>query len=258
MLLVIDVGNTNIVLGIFKGEKLIFDWRISTDKNKTVDEYGLMLRQMLGSADIDPKDIKDIIISSVVPNINDIFPEIANKYFDLEPIIIGPGVKTGMNILYDNPKEVGADRIVNSVAAFEKYGGPLIVVDLGTAITFDAINIHGDYLGGAICPGIKISADALFQRASKLPKVEIVPKEKVIGKNTVASMQGGIFFGYLGLIDAIIEKMIEELRTGDEKVKVIATGGFSKLFVEGSKYIEEIDPMLTLDGLRLIYERNLK
>lgn len=258
MLLVIDVGNTNIVLGIFKDEELIFDWRISTDKNKTVDEYGLMLRQMLGSENIDPRDIKDIIISSVVPNINDIFPEIASKYFGLEPIIIGPGVKTGMNILYDNPKEVGADRIVNSVAAFEKYGGPLIVVDLGTAITFDAINKHGDYLGGAICPGIKISADALFQRASKLPKVEIIPKAKVIGKNTVASMQGGIFFGYLGLIDAIIEKMIGELRTGDEKVKVIATGGFSKLFVEGSAYIEEIDPMLTLDGLRIIYKRNLK
>ncbi|MDO5028023.1 MAG: type III pantothenate kinase [Bacillota bacterium] len=258
MLLVIDVGNTNIVLGVFQGDELVYDWRVSTDKNKTVDEYGLMLRQMLGSTNIEPKDINDIIISSVVPNINDIFPEICKKYFDLDPIIIGPGVKTGMNILYDNPKEVGADRIVNSVAAYEKYGGPLVVVDLGTAITFDAINQKGDYLGGAICPGIKISADALFQRASKLPKVEIIKTDKIIGKNTVTSMQAGIYHGYLGLIDSIIAKMVGQLKTADSRVKVISTGGYSQLFLDQSAYIEKIDPMLTLEGLKIIYERNKK
>lgn len=256
MLLVIDVGNTNIVLGIFKGKKLVYDWRISTDREKTADEYGLMLMQIMDSQNIKIDNINDIIISSVVPNIMDIFPEICEKYFNIKPIIIGPGVKTGMNILYDNPKEVGADRIVNGVAAFEKYGGPLIAVDLGTAITFDVINQKGDYLGGAICPGVKISADALFQRASKLPKVEILKPEKIIGKNTVNSMQAGLFYGYVGMIDYIIENIIKEINSSVEDVKVIATGGYSRLFLNESKYIQKIDQMLTLDGLRIIYERN--
>lgn len=256
MLLVIDVGNTNIVLGIFKGKKLVYDWRISTDREKTADEYGLMLMQIMDSQNIKIDNINDIIISSVVPNIMDIFPEICEKYFNIKPIIIGPGVKTGMNILYDNPKEVGADRIVNGVAAFEKYGGPLIAVDLGTAITFDVINQKGDYLGGAICPGVKISADALFQRASKLPKVEILKPEKIIGKNTVNSMQAGLFYGYVGMIDYIIENIIKEMNFSVEDVKVIATGGYSRLFLNESKYIQKIDQMLTLDGLRIIYERN--
>lgn len=256
MLLVIDVGNTNIVLGIFKGKKLVYDWRISTDREKTADEYGLMLMQIMDSQNIKIDNINDIIISSVVPNIMDIFPEICEKYFNIKPIIIGPGVKTGMNILYDNPKEVGADRIVNGVAAFEKYGGPLIAVDLGTAITFDVINQKGDYLGGAICPGVKISADALFQRASKLPKVEILKPEKIIGKNTVNSMQAGLFYGYVGMIDYIIENIIKEINFSVEDVKVIATGGYSRLFLNESKYIQKIDQMLTLDGLRIIYERN--
>lgn len=256
MLLVIDVGNTNIVLGIFKGKKLVYDWRISTDREKTADEYGLMLMQIMDSQNIKIDNINDIIISSVVPNIMDIFPEICEKYFNIKPIIIGPGVKTGMNILYDNPKEVGADRIVNGVAAFEKYGGPLIAVDLGTAITFDVINQKGDYLGGAICPGVKISADALFQRASKLPKVEILKPEKIIGKNTVNSMQAGLFYGYVGMIDYIIENIIKEINFSVEDVKVIATGGYSRLFLTESKYIQKIDQMLTLDGLRIIYERN--
>lgn len=256
MLLVIDVGNTNIVLGIFKGEKLIYDWRISTDREKTADEYGLMLTQILDSQKIERKDINDIIISSVVPNIMDIFPEICKKYFNITPIIIGPGVKTGMNILYDNPKEVGADRIVNGVAAFEKYGGPLIVIDLGTAITFDVINEKGEYLGGAISPGIKIAADSLFVRASKLPKVEIVKPEKVIGKNTVNSMQSGIVYGYIGLIDSIVERIIKELKSTEDKVKIVATGGFSELITSESKFIKTRDEMLTLDGLRIIYNRN--
>lgn len=256
MLLVIDVGNTNIVLGIFKGKKLVYDWRISTDREKTADEYGLMLMQIMDSQNIKIDNINDIIISSVVPNIMDIFPEICEKYFNIKPIIIGPGVKTGMNILYDNPKEVGADRIVNGVAAFEKYGGPLIVIDLGTAITFDVINEKGEYLGGAIAPGIKIAADSLFVRASKLPKVEIVKPEKVIGKNTVNSMQSGIVYGYIGLIDTIIEKIIEEFKTTKDKIKIVATGGFSKLITNESKYIKTRDEMLTLDGLKIIYNRN--
>ena len=256
MLLVIDVGNTNIVLGIFKDKELVYDWRISTDREKTADEYGLMLKQIMDSQNIKIEEINDIIISSVVPNIMDIFPEICEKYFNITPVIIGPGVKTGMNILYDNPKEVGADRIVNGVAAFEKYGGPLIAVDLGTAITFDVINEKGDYLGGAICPGVKISADALFQRASKLPKVEILKPEKIIGKNTVNSIQAGLFYGYVGMIDYIIENTIKEMNLNIEDVKVIATGGYSRLFLKESKYIQKIDQMLTLDGLRIIYERN--
>lgn len=258
MLLVIDVGNTNIVLGIFEDKNLIYDWRISTDRDKTVDEYGLMMKQILDSQNIKAEDISDIIISSVVPNINDIFPEICEKYFKIQPIIIGPGVKTGMNILYDNPKEVGADRIVNSVAAFEKYGGPLISVDLGTAITFDVINEKGEYLGGVISPGVKISADALFQKTAKLPKVEIIKPDKIIGKNTVHSMQAGFFYGYVGMIDYVIEKIIGEMKLKKEDVKVVATGGFSKLFLEESKYIQVRDKMLTLEGLRIIYERNKK
>ncbi|MFB0972017.1 MAG: type III pantothenate kinase [Neofamilia sp.] len=256
MLLVIDIGNTNIVLGIYKDEELIYDWRISTDKDKTTDEYGLMLMQILNNTKLEIEDISDIIISSVVPTVMDILPEVCIKYFKIDPIVIGPGVKTGMNILYDNPKEVGADRIVNGVAAYNKYGGPLIVVDLGTAITFDVINEKGDYLGGVITPGIKISADALFLRASKLPKVEITKPEKVIGKNTVNSIQSGLVHGYVGLIDHIIEKIAEELELEISEINIVATGGFSKVISSESKYIQKMDQMLTLEGLRIIYERN--
>lgn len=256
MLLVIDIGNTNIVLGIYKDEELIYDWRISTDKEKTTDEYGLMLLQILNNTNLKIEDISDIIISSVVPTVMDILPEVCIKYFKIDPIVIGPGVKTGMNILYDNPKEVGADRIVNGVAAYKKYGGPLIVVDLGTAITFDVINEKGDYLGGVITPGIKISADALFMRASKLPKVEITKPEKVIGKNTVNSIQSGLVHGYVGLIDYIIEKIAEELELEMNEITIVATGGFSKVISSESKYIQKMDQMLTLEGLRIIYERN--
>lgn len=256
MLLVIDVGNTNIVFGIYKDKELLYDWRIATEKDRTSDEYGLLFDQTFRYNNIDKSEIKDVIISSVVPPLMHTLPTMSMRYLGIEPIVVGPGVKTGINIKYDNPKEVGADRIVNAVAGFEKYGGPLIIVDLGTAITFCSISKEGDYLGGVITPGIKISSEALFLRTAKLPKVEIVKPEKVIGKSTVTSIQSGIVYGYIGMIDYIIEKMIFEMETDKSEVNIIATGGFSSLIVSESKYIEKIDKMLTLEGLRIIYERN--
>lgn len=256
MLLVIDVGNSNIVFGVYKDEDLIYNWRISTDKERTTDEYALTFQQIFTHHKIDLAEIKDIIISSVVPSLLHTLPNMSRKYFNIDPIVIGPGVKTGINILYDNPKEVGADRIVNSVAAYEKYGAPLIIVDIGTAITFDVINRNGDYLGGVIAPGIRISADALFMRTAKLPKVEILKPEKVIGKNTIASIQSGMVYGYIGMIDYIIERIVEESQIELSEFKIIGTGGFSQLITSESKYIDKMDSLLTLDGLRIIYERN--
>lgn len=256
MLLVIDVGNSNIVFGLYEDKDLIYNWRISTDKEKTSDEYGLTFKQIFSYYDIDSKKIDDIIISSVVPNLMHTLPNMSRRYFNIEPIVIGPGVKTGMNILYDNPKEVGADRIVNGVAAYEKYGGPLIIVDIGTAITFDVINKQGDYLGGVIAPGIRISADALFMRTAKLPKVEILRPDKVIGKSTISSIQSGMVYGYIGMIDYIIEKIIEETELSLEDFNIVGTGGFSQLITNESKYIDKMDSLLTLEGLRIIYYRN--
>lgn len=256
MLLVIDVGNTNVVFGVYKDKKLLYDWRIATEKDRTSDEYGLLFEQIFRYHGIDPTEVEDVIISSVVPPLMHTLPTMSKKYFNIDPIVVGPGVKTGMNIKYDNPREVGADRIVNAVAAYEKYGGPLIIVDFGTAITFCAVSKEGEYLGGAITPGIKISSEALFMRTAKLPKVEIAKPDKVIAKNTINSIQSGLVYGYIGLVDYIIERMMEEMGANGTKVNVVATGGFSNLIAAESKYVKKIDKLLTLEGLRIVYERN--
>ncbi|BDV43079.1 type III pantothenate kinase [Geotalea uraniireducens] len=253
MLLVIDVGNSNIVLGIYDGERLIRDWRISTDKAKTTDEYAILVHELFRIAGIGFADIHAIIISSVVPTLTGVLEKLSVGYFGFRPYVIGPGIKTGMPILYDNPKEVGADRIVNAVAGYEKYHTSLIIVDFGTATTFDYVNRKGEYCGGAIAPGLMISMEALFQKASKLPRVEIVCPPAVIAKNTVNSMQAGIFYGYVGLVDEIVNRMRKESK---DTPRVIATGGLASLITPESKTIEAIEEYLTLEGLRILYHRN--
>lgn len=254
MILVCDVGNTNMVLGVYKGENLLKAWRISTDRNKTSDEYGVLIRQLFDYEGFKAQDIEDIIISSVVPTIMQALENMSKRYFEKQPIVIGPGVKTGMNIKYHDPKEVGADRIVNAVGAYEKYGGPITIVDFGTATTFCNISQQGDYLGGVISPGITISSEALFLKASKLPRVELVKPENVLNKTTVESMQSGIIYGYVGMVDYLIEKMEQEL--GVKSKEVIATGGLARLIASESKTITKVEDMLTLEGLRVIYEKN--
>jgi type III pantothenate kinase len=253
MLLVVDIGNTNTALGIFLEKKLIEDWKIRTERERTSDEYSLTLLSLLNSAGIETQEIKSVIISSVVPPLTPVFQNLCQKLFQLRPLVVGPGLKTGMPILYENPLEVGADRVVVAVAAFEKYGGPCVVVDFGTATTFDAISSRGEYLGGAIAPGIQISAEALFLKTAKLPRIEIRKPKKAIGRSTVASMQAGLFFGYVGLISNIIKRIKREL--GGE-AKVIATGGFAAQISPEIKSIDVNESHLTLEGLRIIYERN--
>lgn len=253
MLLTIDVGNTNTVLGVFRGEELVANWRLTTAREQTVDEYGVLTRNLFTLAGLDRNDITGVIISSVVPPVNWTLGEMSRVYFGKKALFVEMGVKTGMAVLVDNPAEVGADRIVNGVAAFHLYGGPCIVVDFGTAITFDAISAKGEYLGGAIAPGLGIASEALVARAAKLPRVEIKDPGKVIGTNTITHMQAGLYYGAVDMVDGMLSRMKKEL---GENARVVATGGQARLVAKGSKYIEHTDEFLTLTGLRVIWEKN--
>jgi type III pantothenate kinase len=253
MLLAIDIGNTNVVLGVFDGEKLVENWRVGTNARITPDEYAMIFKDLFGFSGLEFSRITGVIVSTVVPPLLPVMTEMSRKYFRLEPLVVTHELKTGITIRYDNPREVGADRIVNAAAAYKLYGGPVIIVDFGTATTFCAVTKNGEYLGGAICPGVRISAEALFQRASKLPRVELVKPAAVIGKDTTSAMQAGIIYGYAGLVDGIVERMKKEL---SPEAKVVATGGLAELVSPETASVREIRPQLTLEGLRLLYDLN--
>lgn len=249
----VDVGNTNTVFGVFRGDDLVESFRLSTDADRTADEYGALLVPLFDRAGIDPIEARGVVISSVVPPLHLTLDRLSERYFGRRPLFIEPGVKTGMPIRLDNPSEVGADRIVNSLAAREKYGTPVVIVDFGTATTFDVVDATGAYLGGIICPGLSISSEALFAHASRLYRVDIKRPDHLIGKNTVMAMQSGIYWGYIGQVDGILERLVAEI---PDLTTVVATGGQARLIASGSRYIRTVDPLLTMVGLKLIYERN--
>lgn len=253
MLLVIDVGNTNTVMGVYGGDELLGHWRLETKKERTSDEMGIFIKELLAFSKYGLGEIKAIAVSNVVPTLGFALGEMCKRYFGLKPFVVGSEIKSPLKIKLDNPKEIGADRVVNAVAAFQEYASDCVVIDFGTATTFDVVTKAGDYLGGAICPGVSISAEALFHRASKLPRVEIAKPERVIGTNTVACLQSGLYYGYIGLVDSLVERIRKE---SGKKLKVIATGGLAGLIAEDSKTIEMVDDLLTLKGLKILHGMN--
>lgn len=257
LLLAVDVGNTNVVLGIYDlsqkpDSPLVCSWRLATSRERTVDEYGLSALALMRHRGIETSQIKHVAISCVVPPLHPVLMSLSRVYFGVEAFYVEPGVKTGVKVLIDNPAELGADRLVNAVAGIEKYGVPLIVVDFGTATTFDVVNAKKEYLGGLITPGVKISAEALFQRASRLPRVEIAEPERLVGRNTVQAMQSGIFYGYIGMVDGILQRLLQECPTAS----VVATGGLGRVMAPHIPRIQHVAPDLTLDGLRILWLRN--
>ncbi|MDQ3281447.1 MAG: type III pantothenate kinase [Acidobacteriota bacterium] len=250
-LLVVDLGNTNLVLGVYRGAELINSWRLATARERTADEYGILARQLVGDAI--HNSLEGAIVASVVPPLNSAMTFMVRKYFGIEPLFVEPGVRTGIAIHVDNPAEVGADRIVNCAAAHEAYGGPTVIVDFGTATTFDVVTANAEFVGGVIAPGLNVSAEALFARAARLPRVDIRRPDHVIGTNTVVNMQSGIYFGYLGLVDGILARIKREV---PDLKRVVATGGVATLFAEDSDHIDDVDPELTLKGLKIIFDRN--
>lgn len=255
MLLVLDIGNSNIVMGTYEGKKLVRHWRISTDRQKTGDEYGILMNSLFNYQGIQMEDIDDIIISSVVPPLVVPITKMCERYFHIHPIVVGPGIRTGIRLNYENPRAIGADRIVNVVGAYEQYGGPLIVIDIGTATTFDVVAENGDFLGGVIAPGLGTSADALFQSTAQLPRIELVPPKNIICRNTIQGMQAGVVFGFVGQIDEIVRRIKAEMGC---PMQVIATGGFGRMIAKESSTIDRVDHFLTLTGLQVLYERNHK